>query len=869
MIPGLNRLPLPDLWQQEAVRQLRAGADVIVDAPTGAGKTFVFESLVEARALRGQAIYTVPTRALANDKRAEWQRRKWRVGIATGEVAEDLGAPVVVATLETQRDALLAGRGPSLLVVDEYQMVADKVRGLSYEIALAVAPLTTQLLLLSGSVANAGEVRDWLRRLGRRCELVATRDRPVPLDEMPVESLPTPAPADVAGFWPRLGAEVLMADLGPLLIFAPRRAQAEKIARQIAAVLPADDPVGLTERQRQVCGRELSAALEKRVAWHHSGLGYQARAGVVEPLAKAGKLRVIVATTGLAAGINFSVRSVLVADTGFFDGQQDRRLRRDELLQMFGRAGRRGLDSAGSLITTHTSPRLADGAPLRLQRGRELDWPPLLRVMHLAAEQGDSPAAAAERLNRSLFSDSHPDLGLGELSGPAATGAPPAAATATAWFGLGPRHREARNSQGEWEPLDADRLASGPLGAAHVWRGGRLTAALACPEFVRTLAEAGQVCRLADAGAAAAGADDESDGEADRGGGPAPSAARYGLALAIGPRAEGRRQFALTRQVRRWLRAPRDAIFSYDEIAGPLLERLRPRFQGGFPRGLVMQGDMLAVQIDFNHTQAPLYLDSHGVLLAGIEERDRSTATVAGEGSRDARPATAAALRVAARAEEPCAPESGGSRKPAVASLWLELGLITPDAVPTRRGVITSFFHQGEGLAVAAGLEDASIEISRLVLLLANLRAGPRFAESDSGDADPLALACRHAFGAIDVDGYLTLGVPPGYGAGAAEVVADVRHRPQDARRRWTGDTIGEGDLERTLAEWISLLRHIHHAPDHPWPRWTEFKSAASRELAACAPLAPGRSLPDMPARQLMHAARIAIQRRSLVKRTA
>ena len=63
-------LNLPDLWQQDAVRHLKGGSDVIIDAPTGAGKTRVFELFLKTpEALRlGQAVYTVPTRALANDK---------------------------------------------------------------------------------------------------------------------------------------------------------------------------------------------------------------------------------------------------------------------------------------------------------------------------------------------------------------------------------------------------------------------------------------------------------------------------------------------------------------------------------------------------------------------------------------------------------------------------------------------------------------------------------------------------------------------------------------------------------------------------------------------------------------------------------
>ena len=46
-------------------------------------------------------------------------------------------------------------------------------------------------------------------------------------------------------------------------------------------------------------------------------MSYGARAGVIEPLAKAGQLRVVVATMGLAAGINFSLRSVALAGESY------------------------------------------------------------------------------------------------------------------------------------------------------------------------------------------------------------------------------------------------------------------------------------------------------------------------------------------------------------------------------------------------------------------------------------------------------------------------------------------------------------------------------------------------------------------------
>src|SRR5690242_9551234 len=170
--PALNQVTVPDLWQQQAVTALREGQDVVVQAPTGSGKTLIFELWSNQGKNRGQAIYTVPTRALANDKLAEWRARGWDVGIATGDLAENLNAPVLVATLETQKHRLISGDGPALLVVDEYQMIGDSDRGLNYELALALAPPQTQFLLLSGSVGNPQDLVKWLHRLGREAVLV-------------------------------------------------------------------------------------------------------------------------------------------------------------------------------------------------------------------------------------------------------------------------------------------------------------------------------------------------------------------------------------------------------------------------------------------------------------------------------------------------------------------------------------------------------------------------------------------------------------------------------------------------------------------------------------------------------------------------
>ena len=195
-------LIIPDKWQQDAVNLLREGKDVVVQAPTGAGKTYIFELMYEA--LRGQAVYTVPTRALANDKLAEWRARGWDVGISTGDVAENLGARVVVATLETQKSRFLRREGPRLLVVDEYQLLADPVRGMNYELILSLAPAETQILLLSGSVANPEDVVAWLQRIGRTVALIEHHERPVRLEEVMLNDMPVQIPSVINGHWPRL-----------------------------------------------------------------------------------------------------------------------------------------------------------------------------------------------------------------------------------------------------------------------------------------------------------------------------------------------------------------------------------------------------------------------------------------------------------------------------------------------------------------------------------------------------------------------------------------------------------------------------------------------------------------------------------------
>src|SRR3954467_6541106 len=411
---ALNQVTVPDLWQQQAVSALRAGKDVVVHAPTGAGKTLIFELWSNQGKNRGQAIYTVPTRALANDKLAEWRARGWDVGIATGDLAENMGAPVLVATLETQKRRLLEGDGPALLVVDEYQMLGDLDRGLNYELAIALAPQQTQLLLLSGSVENPQDVVKWLHRLGRKAVLIRHEHRPVPLEEVYANNLSYHLPNEIRGYWPRLVTKALAEDLGPILIFAPRRHAAEAMAAELSRQLPNPNPLSLSSEQKLIVGDHLARLLKTRVTFHHSGLSCGGRAGVIEPLAKAGQLRVVVATMGLAAGINFSLRSVALAGESYRRDYVEQPLRPDEILQMFGRAGRRGIDETGYVVVSANDIRLREAYPAHLSRSGMVDWSALLGIMSAAAAQGRDPFREAVLVQERLFTTKPIFLGVEE-----------------------------------------------------------------------------------------------------------------------------------------------------------------------------------------------------------------------------------------------------------------------------------------------------------------------------------------------------------------------------------------------------------------------------------------------------------------------
>ena len=177
-----------DPFQQRACLALDAGRDVLVAAPTGAGKTVVGEYAVHLAVTGGgKCFYTTPIKALSNQKYHDLCDRYGdaTVGLLTGDLSVNSEAPVVVMTTEVLRNMLYAGSptlaGLAFVVMDEVHYLADKERGPVWEEVIITLPGSIRLASLSATVSNAEEFGEWLGTVRGATDVVVEEQRPVPL----------------------------------------------------------------------------------------------------------------------------------------------------------------------------------------------------------------------------------------------------------------------------------------------------------------------------------------------------------------------------------------------------------------------------------------------------------------------------------------------------------------------------------------------------------------------------------------------------------------------------------------------------------------------------------------------------------------
>ncbi|MGZ0747043.1 ATP-dependent DNA helicase [Haloparvum sp. AD34] len=425
--------------QEQAVEAgLLDGENLVAAVPTASGKTLIAElAMLSAIERGGTALYIVPLRALASEKKTEFER--WEefgidVGVTTGNYEADgewlATQDVIVATSE-KVDSLIRNGAPwiddlSCVVSDEVHLVDDSHRGPTLEVTLAKLRRVNpglQTVALSATVGNAAEIADWLD-----ANLVESDWRPIDLRmgvhygnainfddgsqvEVPVESGEKQTPALVGD---ALDTEE-DGQGGSSLVFVNSRRNAESAARKLGDVtrprLTGEERTKLRDLAAEIrdvsdtdTSEDLADAVADGAAFHHAGLAAEHRS-LVEDAFRDRLIKCVCATPTLAAGVNTPARRVIVRDWRRYDGEFGGMKPLDtlEIHQMCGRAGRPGLDPYGEAVLlakdSETMDELferyvwADAEPVRSKLAAE----PALRT-HVLATIASGFASSREGL---------------------------------------------------------------------------------------------------------------------------------------------------------------------------------------------------------------------------------------------------------------------------------------------------------------------------------------------------------------------------------------------------------------------------------------------------------------------------------------
>jgi superfamily II RNA helicase len=337
--------------QEEAVLELFEEKNVILNTPTGSGKSLVASAMHFASLAHGRrSVYTCPIKALVNEKWMALCRELGpeNVGLSTGDATVNRDAPVLCCTAEVLANIALRDGDQAWVddvVMDAFHWYADRDRGGAWQVPLLTLP-QARFLLMS---ATLGEVsffaEDLTRRNGRPTAVVKSAERPVPLEyaysEIPLaqtlEKLVAErkAPVYVVHFTQKDAADSAQ-DFTSLNLAT--REEKNAVAAAIEGF-----------RFTSPYGPDVRKWLKQGIGLHHAGMLPKYRV-LAEQLAQRGLLKVICGTDTLGVGINVPIRTVLFSRLCKFDGQKTAVLSARDFHQIAGRAGRKGFDDLGYVV---------------------------------------------------------------------------------------------------------------------------------------------------------------------------------------------------------------------------------------------------------------------------------------------------------------------------------------------------------------------------------------------------------------------------------------------------------------------------------------------------------------------------------------
>ncbi len=372
------------------------GGRLVVASPTSSGKSFLAELAAVHAGLRGRhVLYLVPLRALAAERAEDMSRRYGaygvRVAVTDSDHKEDdpriLSGEVEVTVAVYEKALSLALKEPTwlhgldLVIADELQIIGDRDRGPEAEMLLTMAATrspSSRLLALSAVVGNPWELASWL---GAR--LLSDERRPVPLRKGVVycgvfryradggEEGEEPFPEVNGETWEAMLVQMVNACVAAgeqVMVFIPSRPKCREWAARLAEVVdcpPAEGVIDALMPLEVTSSRNLlMRTLRKGVAFHNGDLLAPER-WAIEAGIRNEEVRVVVATTTLASGINTPARTVIITPWMWESsrtpaGYYRRPLPQSVFEAMAGRAGRRFKDEFGRAVLLAPSPFLRD-----------------------------------------------------------------------------------------------------------------------------------------------------------------------------------------------------------------------------------------------------------------------------------------------------------------------------------------------------------------------------------------------------------------------------------------------------------------------------------------------------------------------------
>lgn len=392
--------PIPDSFrgkdlqdfQKEAMRAIVHRDNIILCAPTGAGKTLVADWAIERSLYQGRrAIFASPVKALSNQKYRDFrqfERYPGQIGLVTGDVKLNPLAPVLVVTTETFRNWVIERpdslRYFDLAIFDEVHYLDDDNRGSAWEESIMYAPQGIQIIALSATIPNVKLLSQWMNIVrDRSSSVIPARPiaRPVPLvhrfcgvsrqfqvfgaasaiprsylqpeDQKRIRAFKYPEEVD-------LGREIVPYlrdyDQLPAIYFCAERDLCETYAEDLA------NRVSLHEASKAEAAEEsfdrclleygypqndasdkLRRLVGRGTGFHHSGL-LPALKMTIEEVFEKGHIRLLYATDTFAIGVNMPARSVVFDTLNRGHGKKAMQLSGRQYAQMAGRAGRLGND---------------------------------------------------------------------------------------------------------------------------------------------------------------------------------------------------------------------------------------------------------------------------------------------------------------------------------------------------------------------------------------------------------------------------------------------------------------------------------------------------------------------------------------------